>query len=136
MKKFLIVVVLVVTGLVMTLYLGGKTRLPGGATLADAAYSVRNAETTDATRFLVGKFRCEDGTNIVFDGFGGLRHIGVNFSETPGSYQLTQAADGAAVVRMELDSAPTLDTFKLLSPDGLFSLTDAAGRAQTFTLTM
>ena len=37
---------------------------------------------------------------------------------------------------MELDSAPTLYTFKLLSPDGLFSLTDAAGRAQTFTLTM
>jgi hypothetical protein len=133
MKKYLILFIIGICA-VLLLHLGGTIRGGENLTLAEAAYSVRGAETTDATRFLVGKFLSSDGSKLIFDGFGGLRQITDDYALTDGSYSLTEAADGAAVVRIELGGAPSLYLFDLLSPDGSFSLTDAAGNAQTFLL--
>ena len=134
MKKFLVFLVIIVFGIAAVVqFTGSVHQNADGLTLAEAAFSVRGENTTDATTFLVGKFSCEDGSKIVFDGRGGLRQISMNFEETEGSYTLTEAPDGAAVVRMDLGSGPALYSFRLTSPEGEFTLTDAANIAHVFT---
>ena len=81
----------------------------------------------------MGSFRCDDGSKIVFDGCGGVTRYAVNLSETAGSYSLTQAESGAAVVRMDLGSGPALYSFAIVSPEGQFTLTDAANIVHVFT---
>jgi len=134
MKKSLIfiIVVLIAIAAVVQLY-GDFNSDADGLTLAEATYSVRTLETTDSTPFLVGKFLSEDGSRLVFDGAGGVRRIAQNLTETEGSYSLTQAKDGAAVISLDLGNGPALYTFSLTSPDDEFTLTDSANIAHRFT---
>ena len=134
MKRFLVIIVILVLCAAAVFQFGGRFQQSSdGLTLAEAAFSVRTKETTDSTPFLVGRFLCDDGGRFVFDGSGSVTRYDVNLSETEGSYSLTQAEDGAAVVRMDLGSGPALYTFALVSPEGQFTLTDAANVAHTFT---
>lgn len=136
MKKLLIFVVIIVLAAVVVVQFNGSFHAdPDELTLAEATFSVRAGETSDATKFLVGKFVCEDGSTLVFDGMGGVVHYAINLAETKGSYSLTESKDGAAVVRMDIGKGPALYTFKIVSPQGEFTLTDAANISHKFVPT-
>ena len=71
----------------------------------------------------------------VFDGMGGVAHYAINLAETKGSCSLTESKDGAAVVRMDIGKGPALYVFKTVSPQGEFTLTDAANIVHKFVPT-
>lgn len=133
MKKLLIFAVIIVLAAAAVVQFSGSFRSdPDGLTLAEAAFSVRSSETKDATKFLVGRFACDDGCKLVFDGDGGVIHYAMNLAETQGTYSLTEAENGAAVVRLDVGSGPVLYTFRIVSPRGEFTLTDAANITHRF----
>ena len=136
MKKLLIFVVIIVLAAVAVVQFSGSFQSnPDDLTLAEATFSVRSSETSDATKFLVGKFICEDGSKLVFDGNGGVTHYAINLAQTDGSYSLTESENGAAVVRMDIGNGPALYAFKIVSPLGEFTLTDAANITHRFVPT-
>ena len=134
MKRFLVIIVILVLCAAAVFQFGDSfQRDTDGLTLTEAAFSVRSEETSDSTSFLVGRFLCDDGSRIVFDGCGGVTRFAANLEETQGSYSLTQAENGAAVIRVDLGSGAALYTFTIVSPEGQFTLTDAANVVHTFT---
>lgn len=134
MKKFLIFVVVIAAALVLMVKVGGNTGSGGSPeilSVAEAAFSVRNSGSRDATGFLVGCF--SDGSaKLTFDGKGEVVHTDARWVQTRGTYALTQTADGAAIVRMEFDDGPALYTFCLLSGEEGFSLTDTGNNTVNY----
>jgi len=134
MKKVLVlIVILVLCAAGVFQFVGNVQDNPDGLTLAEATFSVRKEKTSDCTSFLVGRFLCDDGRVIEFDGLGNVVRYEINLAETIGIYSLTQAEGGAAVVRMDLGSGPALYSLQLTSPQGEFTLIDAANVTHVFT---
>jgi len=135
MKRVLIFIFILILGVAVAFQMGGKVQTdPNDLTLAEAAFRVRTEKTVDATSFLVGSFLRDDGNKFFFDGHGAMTQYSVNLTQTVGTYSLTEAEDGAAVVRMDLGGGPALYNFKLTSPEGVFTLTDKANVGHTYTL--
>ena len=101
--------------------------------VSEAAFSVRNSKSEDATSFRVGRFAAEDGTRLSFDGQGEVREIATNLVTKVGRCSLTQSDDGAVVLWMDLGGEAKLFTFQLASPEGRFILTDAEGNTEQYT---
>lgn len=101
--------------------------------VSEAAFSVRNSKSEDATSFLVGRFAAEDGTRLSFDGQGEVREIAANLVTEVGRCSLTQSDDGAVVLWMDLNGEARLFSFQLASPDGMFTLTDVNGNTVQYT---
>ena len=118
---------------------GGKNKdaspapdAPAYTTVTEAAFALRRAGAEDATSFLVGNFNGERSGKMVFDGAGAVRRIRTDLSSISGTYSLMQSADGAAILRLELDRGEQLYTFSIASPEGGFILRDANGTEETF----
>ncbi len=111
----------------------GDAAAPKTLTVSEAAFSVRNSKSEDATSFLVGRFAAEDGTQLSFDGQGEVREIAANLVAEIGRCSLTQSDDGAVIFWMELGGESRLFAFQLAAPDGSFILTDANGNTETYT---
>lgn len=109
---------------------------PAFQTVTEAAFSLRKSGAEDATSFLVGNYMGERSGKMIFDGAGQVRQVRKDLSYIPGSYSLMQSADGAAILRMELDRGERLYSFSLASPDGGFTLRDAEGVEETFWPTL
>ena len=109
---------------------------PAYQTVTEAAFSLRVSGAEDATSFLVGNYMGERSGKMIFDGAGQVRQVRKDLSYIPGSYSLMQSADGAAILRMELDRGERLYSFSLVSPEGGFTLRDAQGVEETFMPTL
>ena len=134
MRKILVyVVILVLCAAAVFQFAGSVQESPDGLTLAEATFSMRKEDTKDCTSFLVGRFISDDGIKYEFDGYGNITRFETNLTETKGTYSLMQAADGAAIVRMDLGNGPALYSFQLTSPDGEITLIDSANIAHVFT---
>ena len=134
MRKILVyIVILVLCAAAVFQFAGNVQESPDGLTLAEATFSMRKEDTKDCTSFLVGKFISNDGTKLEFDGCGNVLRYETNLTKTSGSYSLTEAADGAAIVRMDLGSGPALYSFQITSPDGEITLIDSANISHIFT---
>ena len=134
MKKFFvfaIAILIAVAGVIQ--FSGGVSTDPTQLTLAEAQFSARSQKTTDSTQFLVGKFLCEDGSKLAFDGSGCVTRIGQNLQPTEGEYSLTQAEDGASVLWLDLGGGRVFYTFRLASPEGEIVLLDAANIEHVLT---
>ena len=136
MKKLILAVCAVM--LVVFLVTGGGKKAADSASpeilsVSEAAFSIRNSESEDATSFLVGRFTKENGERLSFDGRGEVKKIAVNLVTEVGSYTLTQTNSGAAILRMDIGDAVELYSFKVLSAQGGFTLTDADGNTVTYT---
>ena len=130
MKRFLvIIVILVLCAAAVFQFAGSVQESPEGLTLAEATFSLRKEDTRDCTVFLVGRFLSDDGAKLEFDGAGTVTRFETNLTETKGTYSLTQAKGGAAVVRMDLGSGPALYSFQITSPEGEITLIDSANIA-------
>ena len=134
MKKFWIfVIVLVIAAVAVVQYSGNFQPDADGLTLAEAKFSVSTERTTHPDSFLVGKFARADGTLLEFFGDGNLREVAKNFTEKQGTYSLTQAEDGAAVLKIVLDNKPVLYTFEITSRKGEITMRDKANIAYVLT---
>ena len=136
MKKLVLAVCAVM--LVVLLVTGGGKKAADGTSpeilsVSEAAFSIRNSESVDATSFLVGRYTKENGERLSFDGQGEVRKIAVNLVTEVGSCTLMQTDSGAAILRMDMDNGVELYSFKILSPEGGFVLTDEDGNTQTYT---
>lgn len=109
---------------------------PAYSSVTEAAFSLRKSGAEDATSFLVGSYMGERSGKLIFDGAGQVRQVRKDLSYIPGSYSLMQSADGAAVLRMELDRGEQLYSFSLASSEGGFKLRDAKGGEETFMPTL
>lgn len=133
MKKLLCILLAAIAVVAAFAMVGGKSGDPADITVADAAFSLRTQSRADATGFLVGRFQSEDGSRLIFDGRGGVKRVDRSYAETDGTCTLTQSEDGAAVLRLTLGDVVTLATFRLVSGEGAFTLTDATGNTVTYT---
>ena len=134
MRKILVyVVILVLCAAAVFQFAGNVQESPDGLTLAEATYSMRKENTKDCTSFLVGRFISDVGVKYEFDGHGNITRFEANLTKTEGTYSLTEAADGAAIVRMDLGSGPALYSFQVTSPEGEITLIDSANIAHVFT---
>ena len=113
-----------------------ETDAPAYSSVTEAAFSLRKSGAEDATSFLVGNYMGERSGKMIFDGAGQVRQVRKDLSYIPGSYSLMQSADGAAILRMELDRGERLYSFSLASPEGGFTLRDADGVEETFMPTL
>ena len=138
MKKiFLTICIVALLALVLSA-VAGRTPAPAeGApritSVSEAAFSMRSNGSENATSRLVGNFVDEQGEKYVFNGFGEVRRVAQNLSSVTGSYTLLQSADGAAILDMTVDGEQAIYAFSISSPEGHFTLTDAAGAPETFT---
>lgn len=135
MKKLVLAVCAVM--LVVFLVTGGGKKAADGTSpeilsVSEAAFSIRNSESEDATSFLVGRFTKENGQRLSFDGQGEVKNIAANLVTEVGSYTLTQTSSGAAILRIDMDNDVELYSFKLLSAQGGFTLTDEDGNTETY----
>lgn len=132
-KKLLCILLVAVAVIAAIAMIGGKSGDPADITVADAAFSLRTQSRADATGFLVGKFQSADGSRLIFDGRGGVKRVEQSYAETEGTCSLSQSSDGSAVLRLAFGDAVTLATFRLVSEDGSFTLTDASGASATYS---
>ena len=132
MKK-LVVAVCAVMLVVLILFGGqtGKSPAPDILSVSEAAFSIRNSASEDATWAIVGRFEAEDGSRLSFDGCGTVNDIAVNLTMKTGHYTALQT-ENAMVLRMEFDGAEKLYSVGLASPNGGFILTDVDGNSVTY----
>lgn len=105
---------------------------PGELSVSEAAFAVRTSACEDATAFLVGNFRSDQGTRLNFDGSGAAEKASPNLNVENGSYELTQTAGGTALLQIRFGNVPEMYTFQLMGPTGEFRLTDADGNYEIF----
>ena len=139
MRRWILAICVIALLALVLSAVGGKGRdaeqepdAPAFQTVTEAAFSLRKSGAEDATSFLVGNYMGERSGKMVFDGAGQVRQIRKDLSYIPGSYSLMQSADGAVILRMELDRGERLYSFSLASPEGGFLLRDENGREETF----
>ena len=139
MRRWILTICVIALLAIVLSAVGGKERdaeqetdAPAFQTVTEAAFSLRKSGAEDATSFLVGNYMGERSGKMVFDGAGQVRQIRKDLSYVPGSYSLMQSADGAVILRMELDRGERLYSFSLASPEGGFLLRDENGREETF----
>lgn len=136
MKRLLIPVCIILIAIVVISGVGGKDGAKDVArpvSVEEAAFAMRTSKTEDATSFLVGRFAREDGEHLSFNGSGEVQRISANLVTETGECQLTQADDGSAILKMRFDGELTMYSFRLASPEGQFTLTDADGAVTTYT---
>ena len=132
--KRLIVAVCAVMLVVLILFGGrrsGKSPAPDILSVSEAAFSVRNSESRDATSALVGRYESTDGNRLNFDGAGEVNDIAVNLTMTTGRYSVLQTED-AAVLQMEFDGVVKLYSVTPASEHGGFILTGEDGSTATY----
>jgi len=128
----LCLVVIAVVAIVLTGRQAATTEVPDLSAVSEAAFDVRRTGSENATSFLVGNFTTEKGEKFCFSGKGEVKRIGLNLSSVTGQYVLLQSDSGAAVLQLELDGTERLYAFRLASPEGNFTLTDAEGITTAF----
>ncbi len=137
MRRLLLPICIIVLAVILFSVLGDKNstgeNAPRFTTVSEAAFSMRSSGAEDATSFLVGSYIGEQGEKLNFSGTGEVRRVAQNLSVAEGSYSLLQSADGASILRMGYSDADQLYAFRIVSPEGRFSLTDQQGNTEIFT---
>ena len=101
----------------------------------EAAFTMPTSVTgaKDATSFLVGEFRGEDGSHISVDGSGSLKLTDADGIVRSGKYTLLQQSDLSAMIRFTFEGGEEVYAFALVSESGEFTLTNEAGDAVKYT---
>lgn len=136
MKKLALPLCVIIVAALLSVISGKQATnndAPQIRSVSEAAFSVRNSECTDATSFLVGKFSGDNGSKLTFTGDGYVTEVKQDFSAATGEYTLTQTEEGFSMLEIrDMSGEAHLFTFALVSPDGDFVLTDAAGVSVNF----
>ena len=136
MKKFAFCALIVFAIVGFSFKYGADSRISEDSELrsvTQAAFSLRNTQTSDATAFLIGVFSGDNGTKLSFGGDGTLVLAKSWLEKNEGSYSLTQSSEGAAIICTEFDGESRLYAFTLLSEKGDFRLTDIEGNTVVYT---
>ena len=138
MRRWLLLICIVALAAVLLSAVGGNKQAPAAdeprfTTVSEAAFSMRASGATDATSRLVGSYAGEHGEKLLFSGAGEVKRVMQNLSSVTGTYSLLQSADGAAILDLNIGNGQKLYSFCFSSPEGVFTITDEDGAAQTFT---
>ena len=135
MKRLLLPVCVILIAIVLFSGIGnnGEANAPENLSVSEAAFVIRTSDSEDASAFLVGRFQGEQGTRLNFDGAGTAEKTSVNLTMESGTYVLTQASGGTALLQIKFGGELRLYTFSLTSNEGAFRLTDADGNSEIFT---
>ena len=138
MKKLLLPICIVALVALLLSATGGKEKpaaddAPRFTTVSEAAFSMRSSGSEDVTSRLVGSYTGENSETLIFNGAGEVKRIAQNLSSKAGTYSLLQSADGAAILRMDLDGTSVNYAFVIASAEGAFTIRDADGHSETFT---
>ena len=134
MKRLLWPICIVLIAIVLFSGFGGTEDIApqDPSSVSEAAFAMRTAGYEDVTSFLVGRFTGDSGTNLRFDGMGGVTETSPSLELREGSAILTQSKGGATLLQLSIDGTQQLYTFQLVSAEGAFTLTDADGHSETF----
>ena len=138
MKKVLLSICIVALLALLFSAVGGKTETPAEGephftTVSEAAFSMRSSGAENATSRLVGSFTGEHGQKLVFDGVSEVKRVAQNLSFVTGTYSLLQAADGAAILQMEIGDTSGNFTFSITSPEGEFIFLNDTATTEIYT---
>ena len=134
MKRLLVPVCIIIIAIVLFSGTGKSAGENGTAeisSVSEAAFAVRNYESEDATKCLVGRFLGDDGTRLNFDGSGTVERAAVNLDLETGSYQLTEAA-GIQLLQMDFGGDMKLYSLQMIQEEPGFRMTDADGNSVIF----
>ena len=137
MKRLLLPICIIALAALLLSALGDRNKggeeAPRFTTVSEAAFSMRLSGAEDATSYLVGSYAGEQGEKLCFSGDGEVRRVLQNLSAVEGGYSLLQSADGASILRLNYSDDAQIYAFRIVSPEGQFTLTDQQGKTETYT---